>query len=67
MQEICRSNTPVVTGICDTNKSQVQHHYSLRPGSKLKYLRKMIITDYSIMFVFDGDTICLQLKAINIT
>ena len=29
---------PVVTGICDQNKSQKQHHCSLKLGSRLKYL-----------------------------
>ena len=28
MQEICSSNSPVVTEICDPNKSQVRHHHS---------------------------------------
>ena len=26
MQEICSSNPPVVTGICDPSKSRAQHH-----------------------------------------
>ena len=26
MQKICSSNPPVVTGICDPNKSRAQHH-----------------------------------------
>ena len=30
MQEICSSNPPVVAGICDPNKSQAQHHCSLK-------------------------------------
>ena len=29
---------PVVTGICDPNKSRARHHRSLKLGSKLKYL-----------------------------
>ena len=37
MQEIHSSNPPVVTGICDPNKSQAQQHRSLKLGSKLKY------------------------------
>ena len=38
MHKICSSNPPVVTGICDPNKSQAQHHRSLKLGLKLKYL-----------------------------
>ena len=38
MQEIYSSNPPVVTGICDSHKSQARHHRSLKLGSKLKYL-----------------------------
>ena len=40
MQEILSSNPPVVTGICDPNKSRARHHRSLELGSKLKYLNK---------------------------
>ena len=39
MQEICSSNPPVVTGICDPNKSGAQDHHSLKLGLKLKYLK----------------------------
>ena len=38
MQEIRNSNPPVVTGICNPNKSRARHHRSLKLGSKLKYL-----------------------------
>ena len=38
MQKIRSSNPPVVTGICDPNKSRVRQNRSLKPGSKLKYL-----------------------------
>ena len=38
MQEIRSSNSPVVAGICDPNKSRARHHHSLKLGSKLKYL-----------------------------
>ena len=38
MQEIRSSNSPVVTGICDPNKSRTRHHRNLKLGSKLKYL-----------------------------
>ena len=38
MQEIRSSNSPVVTAICDPNKSRAWHHSSLKPGSKIKYL-----------------------------
>ena len=38
MQKIRSSNPPVVTGICDPNKSQAQHHRSLKLDSKLKHL-----------------------------
>ena len=37
MQEICSSDPPVVTGICDPNKSRAQHHLSLKLDSELKY------------------------------
>ena len=37
MQEICSSNPPVVTGICDPNKSRAQHHLILKLDSELKY------------------------------
>ena len=40
MQEICSLNPPMVTGLCDPNKSQAQHYCSLKLGSKLKYLDK---------------------------
>ena len=39
MREICSSNPPVVTGICDSNKFRARHHRSLKLGSKLKYLK----------------------------
>ena len=29
MQEIRSSNLPVVTGICDSNKSRARHHHRL--------------------------------------
>ena len=35
MQEIRSSSPPVVTGICDPNKSRARHHRSLKLGSKL--------------------------------
>ena len=38
MQEICSSYPPVVTGICDPNKSRARHHRSLKLGSKLNHL-----------------------------
>ena len=38
MQEIQPSRSPVVTGICDPNKSQAQHHHILKLGSNLKCL-----------------------------
>ena len=34
MQEICSSNRPVVTGICDPNKSRAPHHRSKKPLQK---------------------------------
>ena len=40
MQKVCSSNPPVVTGICDPNKSWAQHHCSFKLGLKLKYLNK---------------------------
>ena len=39
MQEIRRSNPPVVTGIYDPNKFWAQHYHSMKLGLKLKYLR----------------------------
>ena len=41
MQEIRSSNPPVVTGICDRNKSRARHYCSLKLGSKLNYLNKI--------------------------
>ena len=35
MQEIRSSNPPVVTGICDPNKSRVRNHRSLKLASKI--------------------------------
>ena len=40
MQEIRSSNPPVITAICDPNKSQARHHRSFKFGSKLKYLNR---------------------------
>ena len=37
MQKICSSNPPLDTGICDPNKSQAQHHHSLKLGSTIKF------------------------------
>ena len=37
MQEICSSNSPVVTGTCNPNKFRARHYNSLKIGSKLKY------------------------------
>ena len=42
-QKIRSSNTPVVTGICDPNKSRARDHRSLKLGSKLKYLNNFIV------------------------
>ena len=42
-EEICSSNSPVVTGIRDPNKSRARHHPSLKPGSKIKYLKAMAL------------------------
>ena len=48
MQEIRSSNPPVVTGICDPNKSRARHHRSFKLGSKLKYLKDMFdFSEYS--------------------
>ena len=38
MQEVPISNPPVVTKICDLNKSWTPQHRSLKLGSKVKYL-----------------------------
>ena len=40
MQEVPISNPPVVTKICDLNKSRGRQHRSLKLDSKLKYLNK---------------------------
>ena len=42
MQEIRSSNSPVVTGICDLNKSRARRHRSLKHGLKLKYFKKKL-------------------------
>ena len=42
MQKIGSSNPPVVTGICDPNKSRARHRSSLKLGFKLKYTRELI-------------------------
>ena len=55
MQEICSSNPPVVTGICDPNKSQAQHHHSLKLGSKLKYLKIQLTMAINFMSSTDSD------------
>ena len=39
MQGIRSSSPPVVTGICDPNKSRAQHHCIFKLGSKLMYLK----------------------------
>ena len=44
MQDICSSNPPVFPGICDRNKSRAQHHRSLKLDSKLKYLKKCLVS-----------------------
>ena len=33
------STPPVVTGICNPNKSRARHHHNLKLGSRLKYLK----------------------------
>ena len=38
MQEISSSNSLLVTGICDPNKSQARHRRSLKLGLKLTYV-----------------------------
>ena len=43
MLEIRSSNPPVVTGICDPNKSRARHHCSFKLGSKLKCLNIILI------------------------
>ena len=39
MEEIRRSNTPVVTEIVIQNKSRARYYDSLKPGSKMKDLK----------------------------
>ena len=53
MQEIRSSNPPVVTGICDPNKSRARHRRSLKLSSKLKYL----IKDKANFKVYDVTTL----------
>ena len=43
MHEIHSSKPPVVTGICDPNKSRARNHHSLKLGLKLKYLNEFSI------------------------
>ena len=43
MQENDSSNPPVVTGICDLNKSRARHRSSLKLGSRLKYLNLLLL------------------------
>ena len=47
MQDIRSSDPPVVTGICDLNKSRARHHHNLKLGLKLRYLN-------SLVFAFKG-------------
>ena len=37
MQDIRSSNPAVVTGICDPNKSQAQHHHMLYHANSMKF------------------------------
>ena len=61
MQEYRSSNPPVVTGICDPNKSRARHHHSFKLGSKLKYLNiiyvaiKIIKTSIKVSFVIKAN------------
>ena len=55
MQEIRSSNPPVVTIICDPNKSRARHHRSLKLGSKLKYIN-VIIKD---LFGDENEKVCV--------
>ena len=50
MQEIRSWNPPVVTEMCDPNKSGARHHRSFKLGSKLKYL-KALLTLLVVLFV----------------
>ena len=60
MQEIRSSKPPVVTGICDPNKSRSWHHRSLKLSSKLK------IVDYlDIRLNFTNSTYQLFIKQNN--
>ena len=43
MEEICSSNPPVVTGICDPNKFQAQHHRNkFRCHGKSKLIKQVL-------------------------
>ena len=48
MQETHSLNPPVVSGICDPNKSPVRYYRSLKLGSKLKYLKNERSIDFWI-------------------
>ena len=67
MQEISSSNPPVVTGICDPNKSRARHHHSLKLGSKLKYLKIAVLkhSQDSQETISDGVVLLLRLKNIS--
>ena len=56
MQEIRSSKPPVVTGICDLNKSRARHHRSLKLGSKLKYLNKVLLLAFD-KIVLQGNVV----------
>ena len=54
MQKICSSNPPLDTGICDPNKSQAQHHHSLKLGSTIKFcIRSRLLSLVFINYCLD--------------
>ena len=63
MQEILSSNSPVVTEICDPNKSRARHHRSLKLASKLKYLKRNVFYRVTCSVFTEIDTSALKYLA----
>ena len=55
------SSSPVVTAICDPNKSRARHHRSLKLGSKLKYLK--IFLDFFLFLFIKSDSLMYNYHA----
>ena len=52
MQEILSSNSPVVTGTCDQNKSQARQYRTVSSISLIKHWRKYWSLDVILFFQF---------------